>query len=341
MSELIENIDVTVDDAPVATVPLVDNFTADNAAPKASAVGTALASKVDASAVMEHVTITVDGQESDNQGVILLYGDDIPVDDTNNAPTVKAAISAVDAKTAADINYAIGVSIKDKIDAVASDVATVGAKTANEIIYADTTTIKTKVDAVETAVTAAQAKANSAVLVSAQTLTDAEKLQARTNVGAVGVAEAVLVDSQSLTTSQQAQARANIAAISSADAVSVNAQTLTTSQQTQVRANIGAASADIETMLTDALMIENYTYTISSLAAGASVTISASDFEIIGMTGYTPIAVANYYMNNNLSINLLIPRTSGSVLSVRNNGTSAVTNSTVNIGILWAKNGLL
>ena len=42
MSELIENIDVTVDDAPVATVPLVDNFTADNAAPKASAVGTAL-----------------------------------------------------------------------------------------------------------------------------------------------------------------------------------------------------------------------------------------------------------------------------------------------------------
>ena len=243
MSELIENIDVTVDDAPVATVPLVDNFTADNAAPKASAVGTALASKVDASAVMEHVTITVDGQESDNQGVILLYGDDIPIDDTTDAPSVKDAIDAVDMKTAADIAYGLNVSVKDKIDDVADDVATVAgnmrgdlipvdgtagaqsisaavsaaaSRTASDISYASGVSVAAKIGTMDTAIATAQTAANNAVKVTSQTLTDGEKVQARTNIGALGasdVADVVRTSEQTLTTAQQAQARANIGVV--------------------------------------------------------------------------------------------------------------------------------
>lgn len=299
MSELIENIDVTVDDAPVATVPLVDNFTADNAAPKASAVGTALASKVDASAVMEHVTITVDGQESDNQGVILLYGDDIPVDDTNNAPTVKAAIQTVDAKTAADINYAIGVSIKDKIDAVAADVTTVGAKTANEIIYADTTTIKSKVDGIETTLGTVQTAAGSAVKVVSQTLTESEKLQARTNIGAAAAAEFVGVNSQSFTSSQQAQARENIAALGSsdvADVVRTSEQTLTDAQKAQARANIGivADTPASETVALTSGLAAVFTKCgkVCSMYISGQLTSGAAQWESLGTipAAYLPYA---------------------------------------------------
>ena len=79
-----------------------------------------------------------------------------------------------------------------------------------------------------------------AVLVTAQTLTDAQKTQARTNIGAVADDEAVLVAEQTLTAEQQAQARENIGAAGTSDAVMVTAQTLTAEQQAQARANIGA-----------------------------------------------------------------------------------------------------
>lgn len=55
-----------------------------------------------------------------------------------------------------------------------------------------------------------------AVLYTAQTLTDAQKLQARTNIGATG-SDAVLYTQQSLTNSQKTQARENIGAISLSD----------------------------------------------------------------------------------------------------------------------------
>ena len=226
----------------VVTVSLDDTLTISGKAADAKAVGDALAEKVDADSIMESVTITVDGQASDNQGVIILSGEDIPVDDSDNAQTVKAAIEAVDGKTAADITYGLNVSIKDKIDDVVSDVETVGSKTASDIIYADTTTIKSKIDGIETVLGTVQTDTASAVKVTAQTLTETEKLQARANIGAVSSAEAVLVDAQTLTTSQQSQARTNIAALGSADVADVvrtSEQTLTDVQKSQARANIG------------------------------------------------------------------------------------------------------
>lgn len=155
MSELNDTVNVTVDDATVITVPLVTNLTATNAAPTAKTVGDALAEKVDTDTIMAHVTIKVNEESSDNQGQILLDASEIPISD-GSTTSIKDALDAVDAKTAADINYATGQTIKAKIDAVASDATTAGSKTAADITYDATAstpvTIKAKVDALQTAV---------------------------------------------------------------------------------------------------------------------------------------------------------------------------------------------
>ena len=80
-----------------------------------------------------------------------------------------------------------------------------------------------------------------AVLYTSQTLTDAQKTQARNNIGA-GKSESVLYTSQTLTDEQKTQARQNIGA-SSSSAVLYTAQSLTDSQKIQARQNIGASSS--------------------------------------------------------------------------------------------------
>ena len=79
----------------------------------------------------------------------------------------------------------------------------------------------------------------------AQTLTDEQKAQARTNIGADAVQGAVRYDAaQTLTDEQKAQARTNIGADAVQGAVRYDAaQTLTESQKTQARGNIAAAKS--------------------------------------------------------------------------------------------------
>lgn len=97
-----------------------------------------------------------------------------------------------------------------------------------------------------------------AVLYTSQTLTDAQKTQARNNIGA-GKSESVLYTSQTLTDEQKTQARNNIGA-SSSSAVLYTAQSLTDSQKTQARTNIGAGKAEsvlyTEQSLTDAQKLQ-------------------------------------------------------------------------------------
>lgn len=97
-----------------------------------------------------------------------------------------------------------------------------------------------------------------AVLYTAQSLTDAQKAQARNNIGA-GKSESVLYTSQTLTDEQKTQARQNIGA-SSSSAVLYTAQTLTDAQKTQARTNIGAGKAEsvlyTEQTLTDAQKLQ-------------------------------------------------------------------------------------
>lgn len=76
-----------------------------------------------------------------------------------------------------------------------------------------------------------------------QSLTDEQKAQARTNIGADTVQGAVLYTPQTLSTEQQAQARENIGA-GPDSAVLYTPQNLSNVQQQQARENIFAAPAD-------------------------------------------------------------------------------------------------
>ena len=108
-------VEEEVSDATVMTVPIDDTLSVSGEAADAKAVGDALALKADASSV---VTISVNGEEPDNQGKIIIDGTDIKMSGTDNT-TLKAKIEAVDGKTGADIKVssaAGAATIKDAIE---------------------------------------------------------------------------------------------------------------------------------------------------------------------------------------------------------------------------------
>ena len=83
-----------------------------------------------------------------------------------------------------------------------------------------------------------------AVQVTSQIFTDAQKAQARTNIGALGASDItglVSTAAQTLTDAQKTQARTNIDALGAdADVVHYGSQSLTAAQKAQARANIDA-----------------------------------------------------------------------------------------------------
>ena len=76
-----------------------------------------------------------------------------------------------------------------------------------------------------------------------QSLTTEQKAQARSNIGAADDTTVVKIESQSLTTAQKEQARANIGAADASKAVSIDSQSFTEAQQDQARSNINAANS--------------------------------------------------------------------------------------------------
>ena len=101
MSEINMNEEVVmvVEDATVITTPIDDTLTVSGDAADAKAVGDALALKADKSQL---TSVSVNGQDPDAQGAILIAGTDIPANDETQ-DTVADALAALDAKTGADI----------------------------------------------------------------------------------------------------------------------------------------------------------------------------------------------------------------------------------------------
>ena len=128
MSEinLNEEVEEVVDDATVMTVPIDDTLSISGEAADAKAVGDALALKADASAIN---TIKVNEQSADNQGQILLTGEDVPLNDDEDAPTIAEAVAAEQDKTASDIPMT---SAEDS-DTIADAIDALQAKTAADI----------------------------------------------------------------------------------------------------------------------------------------------------------------------------------------------------------------
>lgn len=92
---------ITMEDPALVTVPIDADLELEGAAADAKAVGDALALKAN---IADIVGVSVNGEEADNQGVILIDGSVIPISDAAGAPMISAAMEqALATKTAADI----------------------------------------------------------------------------------------------------------------------------------------------------------------------------------------------------------------------------------------------
>ena len=98
MSELNENVSYTISDHENVSVPVDDTLSIAGQAADAKAVGDALARKMDADAMH----ISVNGQQADNYGAVLIDGTDIPVGGEDSR-SLAAAIAAGEARNGADI----------------------------------------------------------------------------------------------------------------------------------------------------------------------------------------------------------------------------------------------
>ena len=100
-NDLNDEVEVTVEDAEVITVPIDATLSNSGEAADAKAVGDALADKADRSEMQTQVK--VNGQAADNQGLIILLASHIPVSDAQNAQTVAQVLTALGLRTGADI----------------------------------------------------------------------------------------------------------------------------------------------------------------------------------------------------------------------------------------------
>ena len=148
-NELNEQVEEVIDDATVITVPIDDTLSNSGEAADAKAVGDALALKADKSELQ--AAITVNGQGADAQGAILIDGEDIPMSGTDST-TLKAKITAVDSKTAADIMMSSAAGAKT----IAQELSESEDRTAEDIVMGpgSTTTLAAKIGAMDNVATA-------------------------------------------------------------------------------------------------------------------------------------------------------------------------------------------
>lgn len=125
------------------------------------------------------------------------------------------------------------------------------------------------------------------------------------------------------------------------------AQTLTAAEKTQVRTNIGAADAaalsTIQTKLTNLFQYKFYEYSVPTVNVNSTLQIKASDFGVSTPSGYKPFAILRYSSG---SVNLAVAQVIGSatgtsnMMGIRNIASSAQSNKTASIGILYIKTGM-
>ena len=127
------------------------------------------------------------------------------------------------------------------------------------------------------------------------------------------------------------------------DVATISQQTLSDAQKKQVRDNIGAASAaDVNGVMDKMVKVVDYAYTVTSLAAGAALSITASTFGVSTPAGYKPTSIAKYYVDSNFNLYFLNCRATGNdkLLSVKNLSNSAQTNKNITLSIEYVKSSL-
>ena len=142
-NDLNEVFEEEIDPTEVITVPIDDTLSNSGEAADAKAVGDALALKADKTELQ--TAITVNGQGADAQGAIIVNSDDIKIDD-DDATTVKAKLNAIDGKTGEDIY----VDNSQGAQTIKQALQTGSTRTADQIQMSasDDTTVKAAIEAV-------------------------------------------------------------------------------------------------------------------------------------------------------------------------------------------------
>lgn len=143
-NESLDNvIEEVVEDADVITVPIDATLTHSGEAADAKAVGDALANKADRTELQ--TSVKVNGQTADNQGLILVLAEHVPMTSAENARNVKQELQALDGKTAADIKM----SNESSAPSIAEAIGNIGDKTAGDILMEeDGDTVKDTIDGI-------------------------------------------------------------------------------------------------------------------------------------------------------------------------------------------------
>ena len=144
-NDMNENFTVDFDDAGVITIPIDATLSRSGEAADAKAVGDALAGKADRTELQTR--ITVNHQEADAQGLIILLAAHIPVSSGQSAQSVAQALNALDEKTGADIP----VDDSQGAETIAQALDNAVARTAEEIPMSDEeeTTVAEAIGAVD------------------------------------------------------------------------------------------------------------------------------------------------------------------------------------------------
>lgn len=125
------------------------------------------------------------------------------------------------------------------------------------------------------------------------------------------------------------------------DVLTISAQSLSTTQKNQVLSNIGAAPASlaqsISQVLTGLFKVVTYKYTVNNVPAQDYTTISAANFGITAIAGYTPLCIRYFSTGSHrLVVYSLQASVGGDVMKYRNITDSAKT-ATATVQIVWVK----
>lgn len=144
-NDMNETFTVDFEDAGVITIPIDTTLSRSGEAADAKAVGDALAEKANRSELQTHVT--VNHQEADAQGLIILLAAHIPVSSGEGAQSVAQVLNALNQKTGADIH----VDDTPNAETIAQALANATARTAEGILMSDEdeTTVAEAIGAVD------------------------------------------------------------------------------------------------------------------------------------------------------------------------------------------------
>ena len=107
-------------------------------------------------------------------------------------------------------------------------------------------------------------------------------------------------------------------------------------------ADVQAAIDEINSTAAPLFYWKTYTYTAASVAAGVNIQISKADFSMTDVSGYTPLAIGRAGVSKaGFDITSFNVTGVSTVLSVRNDTSATIENTTFTITIIYVKSDFL